>query len=229
VHGETSTGVVQQIEPVAAAAREVGALLLVDTVTSLGGMPLGVDALGIDICYSGTQKCLNCPPGLAPLTAGERAIAKLLARKTKVQSWYLDLTMILKYMGTERLYHHTAPISMIFGLDAALGEVFAEGLEARWARHKDACEYLIGRMGEIGLEPLVADGERLWPLTTFRLPAGVPDTARGELLKRHGIEIGSGLGQFKGNVWRIGLMGVNARRETVDRLTAALKDVLAKK
>ncbi len=227
VHGETSTGVAQPLEHVAEVAREAGALFLVDAVTSLGGMPLRVDELGIDVCYSGTQKCLNVPPGLAPLTLSERAIEKLRRRKTKPQSWYLDVTMILKYMqGAERVYHHTAPISMIYALDAGLKLVLEEGLEARWDRHRDASEYLVRRMGELRFRPMVEESCRLWPLTTFELPEGVEDAARAEVMMRHRIEIGSGLGKFKGKVWRVGLMGTNARREVVDRLVDALKDVL---
>jgi alanine-glyoxylate transaminase/serine-glyoxylate transaminase/serine-pyruvate transaminase len=227
VHGETSTGVAQPLDHVAEVARESGALLLVDAVTSLGGMPLSVDELGIDVCYSGTQKCLNVPPGLAPLTAGERAIEKLKGRRTPVRSWYLDLRMILEYMeGETRVYHHTAPVNMIFGLDAGLELVLEEGLDARWARHRDAAAYLIERMAGLGFEPLVREGVRLHPLTTFRLPDGVDDAARGEVMRRHRIEIGSGLGKFRGKVWRVGLMGTNARREIVDRLVAALEDVL---
>jgi alanine-glyoxylate transaminase/serine-glyoxylate transaminase/serine-pyruvate transaminase len=228
VHGETSTGVAQPLEALADVAREVGALLLVDAVTSLAGMPLDVDALGIDICYSGTQKCLNVPPGLAPLTAGDRAVERLLARRTKVRSWYLDLTMILQYLDSRtRLYHHTAPVSMIYALEAGLKVVHEEGLEARWDRHRRACEYLVRRMAGLGFAPLVDGPHRLWPLTTFRLPPGVEDSARAEVLKRHGIELGGGLGPFKGKVWRIGLMGANARPEVVDRLVEALRDVMA--
>jgi len=227
VHGETSTGVAQPLEEVAEAARDTGALLVVDAVTTLGGMPLQVDEAGIDVCYSGTQKCLNVPPGLAPLTAGDRAVAKLMARKTKVQSWYLDLGMILKYMeGATRVYHHTAPVSMIHGLDAGLDVVLEEGLEARWARHRDASAYLVERMGELGFAPMVEDRYRLWSLTTFALPAGVEDSVRAEVMRRHRIEIGGGLGRLKGKAWRVGLMGTNARREVVDRLVGALEDVL---
>jgi alanine-glyoxylate transaminase/serine-glyoxylate transaminase/serine-pyruvate transaminase len=219
--------VVQPLPALAEAAREVGALFLVDAVTSLGGMPLDADALGIDICYSGTQKCLNVPPGLAPLTAGDRAVARLRARRTKVQSWYLDLTMILQYLDSRtRLYHHTAPISMIYALEAGLKAIHAEGLQARWDRHRRACAYLVEQMAGLGFVPLVDEPHRLWPLTTFRLPPGVSDAARADLLKRHGIEVGGGLGQFKGSVWRVGLMGMNARPEVVDRLMDALRDVL---
>jgi len=229
VHGETSTGVLQPMTGLGELARETGALLLADCVTSLAGAPVLVDEWGVDLVYSGTQKCLNCPPGLAPVSFGPRAIERFEARATPVPSFYLDLGEILKYVGDDgtRSYHHTAPINLTYALHEALNLVEEEGLEARWARHADAAGYLIDRVAQRGLEPLVDPAIRLPPLTTLRVPEGIDEAAvRTRLLERHDIELGPGLGPLAGRVWRVGLMGVNARREVVDRFVAALDDCL---
>ena len=230
VHAETSTGVLQPVEEISAAAREVGALVVLDCVTSLGGLPVELDAWGVDAAYSGTQKCLSCPPGLSPVSFSERAIEAVHARSRPVQSWYLDVTLLSGYYGGERVYHHTAPISAIYALAAGLEVVTEEGLGARAARHRDVQALLLDRLGALGFEPLVAEAHRLPPLSTLRLPAAV--TERGEasvrraLLDDHGIEVGGGLGKLAGEVWRVGLMGENARPESVDRLEAALRAIL---
>ncbi len=227
VHAETSTGVLQEVEPIARVAREAGALVLLDCVTSLGGLPVEIDAHAIDAAYSGTQKCLSCPPGLSPATFSERAIERLRARSTAVQSWYLDLSLLDGYYGQQRAYHHTAPVSAILGLAEALRRVEEEGLAARVERHRRAAQALITGLEPLGFSPLVAEGQRLPMLTTLRLPEAVTrigDAAlRKRLLEHHGIEVGGGLGKLAGAVWRVGLMGENAREECVARLLEALR------
>jgi alanine-glyoxylate transaminase/serine-glyoxylate transaminase/serine-pyruvate transaminase len=225
VHAETSTGVWQPLERVAALCRAHNALLLVDAVTSLGGLPVEVDDWGIDVCYSGTQKCLSCPPGLAPLTFSERAMQTVRRRKSPCQSWYLDLSLIADYWAdTKRTYHHTAPISMIYALRESLRLVLEEGLEARFARHRRNGAALLAGLESLGLSPLPPDGERLPTLLCMALPAHVEDgPVRGELLQDYGIEIGGGLGPFKGKVWRIGLMGESSTQANVVTLLTALE------
>lgn len=228
VHAETSTGARQPLEGVADLCREYDCLLLVDTVTSLGGLPLFIDAWGIDLAYSCSQKGLGCPPGISPFTMGERAIAKLHKRTTKVPNWYLDMSLVSKYWGSERTYHHTAPISMTYALREALRLIAEEGLEARWQRHQDNAEMLWQGLAELGLQCHVPQDTRLATLTTVRIPQGVDGKAvSGRLLAEYNIEIGGGLGELAGQVWRIGLMGYNSRRENVVQLLAALKLVLA--
>jgi alanine-glyoxylate transaminase/serine-glyoxylate transaminase/serine-pyruvate transaminase len=230
VHAETSTGVLQPVEPIVRAARRVGAFALLDCVTSLGGLALSLDAWGVDAAYAGTQKCLSCPPGLSPITLSPRAVERVLARKRKVQSWYLDVSMLAKYYGSERVYHHTAPISMIYGIAEALRAAEEEGMPAREARHRAAARELLRALAPLGFEPLVADDVRLPTLTTLRLPERV--VAAGEapirrrLLVEHDIEVGGGLGKLAGRVWRVGLMGENARVENVERLERALRKLL---
>ncbi len=227
VHAETSTGVRQPMEDVGRIVRDAGALLVVDAVTSLGGCPVETDAWGTDALYSGTQKCLSCPPGLAPVTFGERALAALDARKSKVPSWYLDMTMVRKYWGSERTYHHTAPISMIYALNQALKVVMAEGLEARFRRHALNHRALVAGVEAMGLSMLVEERYRLPMLNAVCIPDGVDDkAARAALLKEHRIEIGGGLGPLAGKVWRIGLMGHSSTRENVTALLRALEKVL---
>lgn len=227
VHAETSTGVWQPIEEVSRLAHDSGALLVVDAVTSLAGVPVRVDAWGIDACYSGTQKCLSCPPGLAPLTFGPRAVDVLRQRKTKVQSWYLDLTMIEQYWGSDRVYHHTAPISMSFALYEALRLVLEEGLQARWARHRRNHEALKAGLAAIGLGIASQAGHQLPQLNSVAIPAGVADApVRGRLLKEFDIEIGAGLGPLKGKTWRIGLMGESSTPASVLTVLHALESVL---
>ena len=231
VHGETSTGVCQPLDGLSDACRDAGALLLVDCVTSLAGQPVLLDEWGVDAAFSGSQKCLNVPPGLAPFTAGERALEKLRRRKTPPRSWFFDLSLVLGYWGGEggRVYHHTAPINMIYALAEALRIVAEEGLEQRWERHRRAHEALRGALSQLGLERLARDGEELWPLLAVRLPEGVDDAAvRGALLADHGIEIAGSLGPLAGKVWRIGVMGEGARPEPQERLVAALAELMGR-
>jgi alanine-glyoxylate transaminase/serine-glyoxylate transaminase/serine-pyruvate transaminase len=203
--------------------REHGCLLLIDTVTSLGGVPLFLDAWGVDVAYSGTQKCLSCPPGLGPLTLGTRALEKLKSRKTKVPNWYLDMSMVANYWGESRTYHHTAPISMNYALREALRIVAEEGLENRWERHQKTAERFWAGLADIGLSCHVDQEIRLPSLTTVRVPEGVDaKTVARTLLLEHNIEIAGGLGQLAGKVWRVGLMGYNSRPDNVDRLLDAL-------
>ena len=228
VHAETSTGVLQDITGLGELARDKGALLVVDAVTSLGGHPVGVDRNGIDVCYSGTQKCLGAPPGLAPITFSERALERIRARKSKVQSWYLDMTMVEKYWGSDRTYHHTAPISMNYALREALRIVCDEGLEARWQRHELNHRALVAGVEAMGLEMSVAPKHRLWSLNAVRVPEGVDDArVRGRLLNDSNIEIGGGLGPLKGKIWRVGLMGSGSSRENVLLVLEALHRALS--
>jgi len=228
VHAETSTGVLQPIPPIRSLADDLGALLLIDCVTSLAGHAVEIDAWGVDAAYSGTQKCLSCPPGLAPVTFSERAVAKMGARKTPVQSWYLDLSLIQGYWGEERSYHHTAPINMLYGIHEALRIVLVEGLDARFERHARNAALLRTGLAEIGLEVRVPADERLNPLTTVAIPDGVDDAAiRRFLLEHYGLEIGGGLGPMKGNTWRIGLMGSGSTERNVALCVAGLKAALA--
>ncbi len=225
VHGETSTGACQPLDGLSAAIHETGGLLLADCVTSLGGQPLSLDDAGIDAAFSGTQKCLNAPPGLAPFTAGERAVAKLERREQKPRSWFFDLSLILGYWdgGSGRAYHHTAPINMIYALREALELVHEETLEARWERHRVAHESLRRALVPLGLERIAPEGEQLNPLLAVSTPDGVDEArVRGALLERHGIEISGGLGPFAGRAWRIGVMGVGASPEPQRRLVEAL-------
>lgn len=222
VHAETSTGAWQPLDGLSEIAHDAGALLLVDAVTSLSGCPVDVDANGIDACYSGTQKCLSCPPGLAPVTMSDRAVEAIKARSEKCRSWYLDLTLIGGYFGEGRVYHHTAPINMIYALAEALAMVSEETLEKRFARHEANHRALWAGLSVLGVEPVSAT-DRLWMLNAARVPEGVDEAkVRAGLLARHGIEVGAGLGPFAGKVWRIGLMGASSTRENVRRLLLAL-------
>jgi len=227
VQAETSTGALQPIDEIARIVHEQGGILIVDAVTSLGGVPLKVDEMDIDVCYSGSQKCLSCPPGISPITLGPRAVEVLDQRETKVANWYLDLSMVRAYWGSERTYHHTAPISMVYGLYEALRIVFEEGLENRWARHRRNAGLLWDGLEEIGLELHVPLDYRLPSLTTVRVPDGVDEMAiRQGLLQDYNIEISGGLGELKGKVWRVGLMGFSSRRENVRLLLSALAELL---
>ena len=229
VHAETSTGVLQDLSPFRAIADSCGALLLVDTVTSLAGVPIDLDRMGIDAVYSGTQKCLSCPPGLSPVSFSPRAVETLHARTAPVQSWYLDLSLIAKYFGGERVYHHTAPVNMITGLHEALRLVLDEGLQARYERHRRQAAALANGLGELGLELIVSPEDRLPPLTLVRIPEGIDDGAtRKRLLEEHQLEIGGGLGDFKGKAWRIGLMGASCTEGHVDKCLGALRAVLGR-
>ena len=229
VHAETSTGALTPVEEISRLVHAAGALLLLDTVTSLGGCPVRLDEWGVDVAYSGTQKCLSCPPGLSPVSLSPRALAVATQRKRKVQSWYLDVNLLSSYWGQERVYHHTAPITMNYGLHEALCLVLREGLENRWRRHEQ--NYLLLKQGlaELGLEIVSQSGHQLWQLNAVGVPAGVDELAvRKELLAQHGIEIGAGLGPMKGKIWRIGLMGEASRPENVQAVLAALKTALKK-
>lgn len=227
VHAETSTGAQQlHVREMADLAHDHGSLLVLDTVTSLGGLPVEIDAWDVDIAYSGTQKCLSCPPGLAPLTIGPRGVAALKARQTPVGNWYLDLTMVQKYWGSERTYHHTAPINMNYALREALRMVAEEGLEQRFARHRANAQILWDGLEELDLQPHVPIDHRLPSLTTCRVPTGMDEAAiRGRLLKDFNIEIAGGFGPLKGKIWRIGLMGFSSRKENVLLLLSALKQL----
>ena len=227
VHAETSTGVLQPLDGLANLARSHDALLLVDAVTSLGGIDLRVDDWEIDICYSGTQKCLGAPPGLSPLTFGPRAVEVLRSRKTKVANWYLDLTLLGQYWGGERIYHHTAPISMIYALREALRIVDEEGLQKRFARHRRSARALWAGLEAMGIGLIAPEGYRAYSLTTVRIPEGVDDAAlRRTLLEDWGIEIGGGLGPLRGKAWRVGLMGYNSTAKSVLTFLAALESAL---
>jgi alanine-glyoxylate transaminase/serine-glyoxylate transaminase/serine-pyruvate transaminase len=225
VHAETSTGAHQPLEEISKLVHDAGALLLVDAVTSLGGVELEVDGWGIDACYSGTQKCLSCPPGLAPVSLSPPAFDVIQKRKTKVQSWYLDLSMIAAYWGESRVYHHTAPINMSYALYEALRIVVEEGLEARQARHLLNHQALRAGLEALGLG--YVPSRSLPNLNAVHVPAGVDDAAvRRRLLLDYGIEIGAGLGPFKGKAWRIGLMGHSSTRRNVTAILAALETIL---
>ena len=228
VHAETSTGVLQPLDEIARIAHEAGMRLVVDAVTSLGGVRVPVDELGLDFVYSGTQKCLSCPPGLSPVTVNEETLTSIKSRKKGCQSWYLDLSMIERYWGSERFYHHTAPVNMIYALNEALRIIREEGLEARWKRHRLNQQALITGLEAMGLKLVVKPEYRLPSLTTVFLPEGVDDVAaRRKLLDEFGIEVGGGLGKFKGKVWRIGLMGTNSTKPVVLTLLTAMECVLA--
>ena len=228
VHAETSTGAWQPLEAIGTLCREQNKLFLVDAVTSLGGVPLQLDAWNIDVCYSGTQKCLSCPPGLAPISFGPRAVEKLDQRKSKVVSWYLDLTMIKNYWSDKsRAYHHTAPISMNYALHQALAVVLDEGLEPRYKRHRENSDGLVAGLGALGFELFAQEGHRLPTLNAVWIPQGVEDAAiRRTLLERYNTEIGAGLGAVAGKIWRIGLMGESSSRENVTTFLAALEELL---
>ncbi len=227
VHAETSTGARQPLEGVGDLCREFGCLLLVDTVTSLGGVPIFLDRWGVDLAYSCSQKGLGCPPGASPLTMSQRSMEKLQQRRTKVENWYLDVSLLSKYWGKERVYHHTAPINLYYALREALRLVAEEGLENCWQRHQNNVEYLWENLESLGLSLHVEREFRLPTLTTVRIPEGVDGKALSrKLLDEYNIEIGGGLGELAGIVWRIGLMGYNSRQESVDELVAAMREVL---
>ena len=227
VHAETSTGVLQPLAEASQLAKQYGALFMVDTVTSLGGQEVAVDDWGIDICYSGTQKCISCPPGLSPFTANQKAMDVLQARKSKGNSWYLDLALLSAYWGTGRVYHHTAPVTMIYALHEALALIAEEGLENRLKRHQKNAGALRAGLEAIGIMLHAEAGHRLNSLTSIRIPIGVDDLrVRQKLLNEYNIEIGGGLGPLKGKIWRIGLMGESSTEENVFFLLYALEKIL---
>jgi len=229
VHAETSTGVQSDAKTLAALAQQHGALTIVDAVTSLAGSPLKVDEWGLDAVYSGSQKCLSCTPGLSPVSFSPRAVAAVQSRKTHGQSWFMDLSLVLGYWtAAKRTYHHTAPINALYGLHESLVMLQEEGLENAWARHRRNHEKLKAGLEQLGMHFLVAEPYRLPQLNTVKIPAGVDDAVtRRRLLMEYNLEIGAGLGDLAGKVWRIGLMGYASREENVDRCVAALGEILS--
>ncbi|MEL6777273.1 MAG: alanine--glyoxylate aminotransferase family protein [Cyanobacteria bacterium J06597_16] len=228
VHAETSTGVCQPMEGIGDLCREYDCLLILDTVTSMGAVPLFIDKWGVDLAYSCSQKGLSCPPGSSPFTMGDRALDKMNNRKGKVANWYLDMSLLANYWGKGRTYHHTAPVNMTYAIREALRIVSEEGLEARWQRHEDAAERLYAGLADMGIECYVPRETRLHTLTTISIPDGVDGKAvTARLIDEHNMELGGGLGDLAGKVWRCGLMGYNATPENVDKFLAALKAVLA--
>lgn len=228
VMAETSTGASQPIDEIARVVHEAGALLIVDAVTALGGMPVETDGWKLDAVYSCSQKCLGCPPGLAPLSLSGRAMEKVRTRRTPVRSWYLDVTLLSQYWGEQRVYHHTAPINMTYALYEGLRLVLEEGLENRFARHRLNHAALSAGLAALGIEQVVNESHRLPMLAAARIPDGIDDaTIRRQLLERFNIEIAGGLGALKGKAWRIGVMGHGSRRENVLLLLSALEQLLA--
>ncbi|MDX9800637.1 MAG: alanine--glyoxylate aminotransferase family protein [Spirochaetia bacterium] len=230
VHAETSTGVRNPVAEISSLLKGKETLYLVDAVTSMGGIEIRMDDWGIDALYSGSQKCLSCPPGISPVSFSEKAVKKLLARKTKVPNWYLDLSMIINYWeGAKRVYHHTAPINMLYAMYQALEVVIEEGLENVYARHMKNHKLLVKGLGELGLKMLVEEKYRLPELNSVIVPEGVDEAAvRARLLKEFKIEIGAGLGDLAGKIWRIGLMGYTSSSENVEKILKALKACLNK-
>jgi alanine-glyoxylate transaminase/serine-glyoxylate transaminase/serine-pyruvate transaminase len=230
VHAETSTGMRNPIEELKSLRDVRDAILIVDSVTSLGAHPVGVDRNSIDASYSCTQKGIGAPPGLAPVTFSERALAKIRSRTSPPRTWYLDVQLLDKYWNTERVYHHTAPALMSYALREALAIILEEGLEARWQRHERNSKAFVAGIESMGLEMLVAPEHRLWSLNTVKIPSGVEDAkVRSFLLNQHNIEIGSGFGALKGKIWRVGLMGTNSTENIVLLLLAALRNALSLK
>ncbi len=228
VHAETSTGVLSDARAIAEVAHRFGALVLADTVTAIGGVPLYVDKWELDVAYAGTQKCLSCPPGLAPLTLSERALHRIRNRRDKPRTWFLDLSLLLGYWGTgKRVYHHTAPINLLYGLHEALRMLEEEGIENAWQRHRRIHEALVVGLEPLGLGISVAPDIRLPQLNSVSIPAGVDDAqVRARLLEEWGIEIGGGLGELAGRIWRIGLMGQGSNIRNVTLCLDALKVAL---
>jgi alanine-glyoxylate transaminase / serine-glyoxylate transaminase / serine-pyruvate transaminase len=229
VHAETSTGALTPVEEISQLAHNAGALFVLDTVTSLAGCPVRIDDWQVDAVYSGTQKCLSCPPGLAPVSFSQRAMDVATRRKTKVQSWYLDVNLLASYWGQERVYHHTAPISMNYALHEALRLVLEEGLENRWKRHERMHGLLRKGVESLGLSIASQPGYQLWQLNAVSVPQGVDEAeVRKKLLNEHSIEIGAGLGPLKGKIWRVGLMGETATEANVNRFLSAFTECLKK-
>jgi alanine-glyoxylate transaminase/serine-glyoxylate transaminase/serine-pyruvate transaminase len=231
VHAETSTGALQPLEEITKIVHGHGALIVVDAVTSLAGCPLLIDEWDIDVCFSGTQKCIGSPPGLAPITFNERAMTAIRSRKTPVQSWYLDMSLVETYWGDGgaggRAYHHTAPSNALFGLHEALRHTLLEGLENRWARHEMHSRALMAGLLKMGLKPFAQEGHRLWQLNAVWIPEGINDQeGRTRLLQKYGIEISGGLGDGKGKIWRIGTMGYSASHSNIRLVLSALEDIL---
>jgi len=229
IHGETSTGVAQPLEALSALAKQNETLFMVDTVTTLGGNEVAVDRWGIDYAYSASQKCLGAPPGVAPVAFSDKSLNSIRDRGTKPSSWYLDLSLLSKYWGEERVYHHTAPVSMLLGLREALSIVLEEGLKERHKRHKKNAQALVRGLQALGLKTVAPEESRLDQITPVWIPEGVDDDlVRGLLLEEDSIEIGKGLGDFAGRVWRIGLMGESSKKEYVLMLLSAMEGILPK-
>lgn len=227
VHAETSTGALQPVDEIARLVHQQGGIIIVDAVTSFGGIPLNVDEWDLDVVYSATQKCISCPPGLGPITFGPRADEILRTRHNPVSNWYLDITLLRKYWSEERVYHHTAPINLNYGLHEALQLVVQEGLEQRFARHKSNAQMLWDGLQELGLTCHVPLENRLPTLTTVVIPEGVDEAlVRRRLLYEYNIEIAAGLGELKGKVWRVGLMGYSSRQENVILFLDALSKII---
>lgn len=231
VHVETTTGACQPIEPMVAVARKHGALVMVDCVTSLGGMPFAVDAMGIDAAGSCTQKCLGAPTGLGPITVGPRAMEKVKARKSKPHTWYFDLQLLFEYWGEDgapkkRAFHHTAPIASIYGIHEALRLIVEEGLEARWTRHREAHDALVRGLDALGLTLFTPASHRAPTINVINVPDGVDEAKVRSRLLGMGVEMGGGLGALAGKVWRVGTMGYNAQADRVGRFVGALEDAL---
>lgn len=227
VHGETSTGVRQPLEEIGAYCKGRDILFVVDAVTTLGGYPVRVDEWGIDVCYASSQKCLGVPPGLSPITVSSKAMDALRSRKTPVQSFYLDLTLLEKYWGKERVYHHTAPASLFYAMREGLKIIFEEGLEERFKRHQTLGDRLKMEMEGLGFKLFAQEGYRLPMLTSVLLPEGMDDAKmRSRLLNEYNIEVGGGLGYLKGKIWRIGLMGETCKLRYIHCLIGALREML---
>ncbi len=226
--GETSTGVVTAIDPFRQVCDELGAVLIVDAVATLAGVPLAVDAQRIDVCFSGSQKAISAPPGMSPITVGARVEEMLRSRRTKVQSWYFDLTTVMNYWGKGRTYHHTPPIPLIYAMQEALRIVLEEGLEASWQRHKQNQQALVAGLEAMGIGLFVTNpADRLVTVTAVNVPAGVDDVqVRGRLLSQFGIEIAGGFGELKNRIWRVGLMGYSSQRGNVLLFLQALEKIL---
>lgn len=231
VHAETSTGVRSDAQQLCALAKQYGCLSIVDTVTSLAGIPVLVDDWGMDAVYSGSQKCLSCTPGLSPVTFSNKAVKKIKNRKTKVQSWFLDMNLVMNYWGNgqaKRSYHHTAPVNALYAMHEALLMVREEGLDSRWDRHQKHHEDLKKGLEELGFRYLVEEEFRLPQLNAVFLPEGLDEAKiRRQLLEDHMLEVGGGLGAFAGKIWRIGLMGYSARKENVEYCLGALRELIA--
>ena len=232
VHAETSTGALSNAAEICRLAKDNNAMTIVDTVTSLGGVPVNVDVWSADSVYSGSQKCLSCPPGLSPVTFSDQAVNLILNRETPVQSWLLDLSLVAGYwQGDEksgaRTYHHTAPVNALMGLHEALRKIVQEGLENVWARHKTVSDIIVSGMEKMGFSMLVEESIRLPELLTIKLPEGIDDGAiRNKLLNNYNIEISAGLGAFAGKLWRIGVMGEGAREENAKKILSAIKECI---
>lgn len=227
VHVETSTGVFQDLPPLAAIAHRYGALFLVDAVASLGGIPVCIDAWGVDASYAGSQKCLSAPPGLAPVTFSDTARALIGARRSPPTSWYLDISLLSTYWGGERVYHHTAPVNLIYALREALRQLLEEGLDASWSRHARHARALRAGLTAMGLQLLVSEPQYAPTVTVVHIPEGIGDVRiRNALRQEYGLDIGGGLGPLQGRVWRIGLMGEGCRSRNILLLLAALDTVL---